>query len=217
MKKINIILADDHRIFRDGIASLLADTDFAEVVGEASNGQELLSLLTEMKPDIAIVDVTMPGMNGIEVTERIVCQHPEVKVLILSMHNSEEFVMNALKAGAMGYLPKDTSREELLDAIRTIADGNEYFGKGIGDQFLKSWLRRSKSEQAVAENNLLTQREIEVLKYAAAGLPNKEIADKLFISIRTVDCHKNHIMQKLKLKNTAELVLFAIRNKLIEP
>jgi DNA-binding NarL/FixJ family response regulator len=217
MKKITLILADDHRIFRDGMASLLADTGFIEVTGEASNGRELLALLAQQSPDVVMVDVTMPEMSGLEVTEQITCRYPGVKVLILSMHNSEEFVMNALKAGAMGYLPKDTSREELLEAIVSVAGGTEYFGKGIGDLFLKNYLRRTRSEQALTDNNLLTQREIEVLKYAAAGLPNKEIAERLFISIRTVDCHKNHIMQKLRLKNTAELVLFAVRHKLIEP
>jgi DNA-binding NarL/FixJ family response regulator len=216
MTKIKIILADDHRIFRDGIKSLLSDNDFINIIGEASSGNELLDMLKSHKPDMVIVDITMPGLSGIEVSKQISSLYPEMKIMILSMHTDEDFVINSIKAGARGYLPKDTSKEELLDAIKIINDDGEYYGKLVSDNFLKSYIKKFKSGQNLKGNEDLTQREIEILKLAASGSSNKEIADKLFISIKTVDAHKNHIMQKLKLKNTAEMVLYAVKNKIIE-
>jgi len=216
MTKINIVLVDDHRIFRDGIKSLLSEVDFIEVVGEASGGEELLQLLSHTRPDIVITDISMKGISGIELTKQVTCLYPEIKVMMLSMHTNEEFIVNSINAGAKGYLSKDTSRDELLDAIKIIHEGGECYGKLISDSFLKNYLKRYKTEHTLIDNKTLTQREIEILKLAALGTTNKEIADKLFISIKTVDCHKNNIMQKLKLKNTAEMILFAIKNKMIE-
>jgi len=216
MTKIKIILADDHRIFRDGIKSLLSDNDFINIIGEASSGNELLDMLKTHKPDVVIVDITMPGLSGIEVSKQISSLYPEIKIMILSMHTDEDFVINSIKAGAHGYLPKDTSKEELLEAIKIIYDGGEYYGKLVSDNFLKNYIKKFKTGQNLKENEDLTQREIEILKLAASGSSNKEIADKLFISTKTVDAHKNHIMQKLKLKNTAEMVLYAVKNKIIE-
>ena len=216
MTKIKIILADDHRIFRDGIKSLLSDNDFINIIGEASSGNELLDMLKTHKPDVVIVDITMPGLSGIEVSKQISLLFPEIKIMILSMHTDEDFVINSIKAGAHGYLPKDTSKEELLEAIKIIYHGGEYYGKLVSDNFLKNYIKKFKAGQSLKENEDLTQREIEILKLAASGSSNKEIADKLFISTKTVDAHKNHIMQKLKLKNTAEMVLYAVKNKIIE-
>lgn len=132
------------------------------------------------------------------------------------MHTNEEFVINSIKAGAKGYLPKDTSKEELLEAIKVLSEGGEYYSKLVSDNLLKGYIKNFKVEQNLMEKQELTQREIEILKLASSGYTNKEIADKLFISTKTVDAHKNHIMQKLKLKNTAELVLYAVKNKIIE-
>jgi DNA-binding NarL/FixJ family response regulator len=216
MNKIKIILTDDHRIFRDGIKSLLSDNDFIDIIGEASSGDELLEMLKKLKPHVIIIDITMKGLSGIEVTRLISDLYPEINILILSMHTNEEFVINSIKAGAKGYLPKDTSKEELLLAVKTIFDGGEYYSKLVSENFLKSYIRKIKVEQNLMENKELTQREMEILKHIASGLSNKEIGEKLFISTKTVDAHKNHIMQKLKLKNTAEVVLYAIKNKIIE-
>jgi DNA-binding NarL/FixJ family response regulator len=216
MTKINIILADDHRIFRDGIKSLLSDIDIINIIGEASSGIELLNMLKTHKPDVVIVDISMPGLSGIEASRQIADLYPEVKIMILSMHTNEEFVINSIKAGAKGYLPKDTSKEELLEAIKTLNEGGEYYSKLVSDNFLKSYIKKIKVENSLMEHEELTQREIEILKLAASGIGNKEIADQLFISMKTVDAHKNHIMQKLKLKNTAEMVLYAVKNKIIE-
>jgi len=216
MTKIKIILADDHRIFRDGIKSLLSDYEFIDIIGEVSSGIELLNILKTLNPDIVIVDITMQGISGIEAAEQISHLYTEIKIMILSMHTNEEFVTNSIKAGAKAYLPKDSSKEELIEAIKTLYEGGEYYSKLVSDNFMKNYFKKYKVEQNLKENDDLTQREIEILKLAANGVSNKEIADKLFISVKTVDAHKNHIMQKLKLKNTAEMVLYAVKNKIIE-
>ena len=216
METIKIVLVDDHRIFRDGLKSLLSEVDFIDVIGEASGGKELLEILKTLKPDLVIVDISMKDMSGIEVSKQIVSNYPDIKIMILSMHTNEEFVINAIKAGVNGYLSKDASKEELLEAIKIIHEGGECYSKMVSDNFLKSYVKKYKAEHSLPENKTLTQREIEILKLAAAGSTNKEIADKLFISIKTVDCHKNNIVQKLKLKNTAEMVLYAVKNKIIE-
>jgi len=216
MTTMNIILADDHRIFRDGLKSLLSENNRINIIGETSSGSELLEMLKTQHPDVVIVDITMKGMSGIEVSRQITSLYPDIKIMILSMHTNEEFVVNSIKAGAKAYLPKDTSKEELLDAINALYEGNEYFSKMVLDNFLKSYIKKVKAEENLVENEELTQREIEILRLAAGGLSNKEISDQLFISIKTVDAHKNHIMQKLKLKNTAAMVIYAIKNKIIE-
>lgn len=216
MKPLSVILADDHRIFRDGIKSLLSELEYISIVGEVSTGEELLEMLKTTFANIVIMDISMPGITGIEATRQLTNRFPEVKTMILSMHTNEEFVINSVKAGAKAYLPKDTGREELLEAIKIVGEGGEYYSKSVSDSFLKNYIKRSKIEQSLSDECELTQREIEILKLAASGISNKDIADKLFISIKTVDAHKNHIMQKLKLKNTAEMVLYAIKKKIIE-
>jgi len=217
VKKIKIILADDHEIFRDGIKSLLSDEENLEVIAEASNGDELLSLLKVNKTNVLILDITMPKTSGIELAKIITEQFPEVNILILSMHKNEDFVVNAMMNGAKGYLPKDTSRKELLEAINTIAQGDEYLGKLISSNILKSYIKKTRfGFEKPVKDEPLTSREKEIIEQVGAGLSNKEIADKLYISVRTVDSHKNHIMSKLKIKSTAELIIYGIKNKIIE-
>lgn len=216
-KKIHIVLADDHQIFRDGIKALLSDIDDFKVVAEASNGDELLRMLETSEPDIIIMDISMPGISGIELTRKISELYPQIAVLILSMHSNEDFVINSVINGAKGYLPKDTGRKELLEAIYAIADGDEYFGKLITSNMMKSFIKKTQKKfLPVDKENQLTSREIEIIQQIGKGLSNKEIADKLFISVRTVDSHKNHMMQKLKLRSTAEIIIYAIKNKIIE-
>jgi len=211
------MLADDHQIFRDGIKSLLSDDLEIEVFAEASNSGELLSMLKVNRPDILILDITIPTISGIELTKIITSEYPEVRILILSMHKNNDYVVNAMINGAKGYLPKDTSRKELLEAIHTIAQGDEYLGKLISASILRSYIKRTHSGfERLDKDEQLTTREIEIIKLVGQGMSNKEIADNLFISIRTVDSHKNHIMNKLKIKSTAELIIYGIKNKIID-
>jgi DNA-binding NarL/FixJ family response regulator len=215
MKPIKLILADDHQLFRDGIKSLLEDIADIQVIGEASNGAELLKMLPSLEPQIVILDITMPDISGIEITKTIQNDYPQISVLILSMHNEEEFIINAIKSGAKGYLPKDIDKTELLQAINTIHEGEEYFSKDISEVFLKNFIRRTKVGLE-GDHPILTTREIEVVKLVSEGYKNQEIAEKLFISVRTVDAHKNNIIKKLKLKSTVDIVKFAIKNNLIK-
>jgi len=218
MEKIKIILVDDHQLVRDGIKALLTGIPDLEIIGEASGAGELFRELENLKPDLLIMDISLPEISGIEITKKIRNEYTGIKVLILSMYNSEEFILNSIKAGARGYLPKNTSRDELLEAIYTINKGEEFFSESISKIMLKSYIKRATNDDQTEDKThaVLTSREIEILKLYVEGLINKEISDKLDISIRTVETHKNHIMRKLGLKSTVELVKFAIRNNIAE-
>lgn len=220
MEKIKLILVDDHRLVRAGIKSLLDDNDRFEILGEAENGDELFALLQKVLPNVLILDISLPGLSGIDLTRKILDTpaYDGVKVLILSMFTQEEFIFNAIQAGARGYLPKNTSKKELLEAIEAVHNGEEYFSQQISGIILKSYIKKAQNQEdeSKKKEDLLSKREIEILKLFAEGVSNQEIADKLFISVRTVESHKNHIMQKLELKNTVDLVKFAIKNKIIE-
>jgi DNA-binding NarL/FixJ family response regulator len=218
MDKIKIILVDDHQLVRDGIKALLSHNDDIMIIGEASDGKELFAMLETLAPDILIMDISLPGMSGIEITKTICIDRPEIKVLILSMYNNDEFIFNSLKAGAKGYLPKTTSRKEMLEAIYAINSGEVFFGESISKIMLKSYVKRATDDEKQEDkpSEQLTAREIEVMKLYVEGMINKEISDKLDISIRTVETHKNHIMRKLGLRSTVEMVKYAIKNKIAE-
>lgn len=218
MEKIKIILVDDHQIVRDGIKSLLAGAKEIDIIGEASEGNELLNLLKTKKPDVLVMDISMPGMSGIELTKAVKEQFPKIEVLILSMYTQEDFVLNAVSAGAKGYLPKNTTRNELINAIASLHKGKQYFNEAISSILLSSYVNtvQKKTNTEETETPTLSAREIEILKLYVEGASNQEIADKLFISIRTVESHKNHMMQKLNIKSIVELVKYAIRNKIVE-
>jgi len=218
MGKIKVILVDDHQIVRDGIKSLLMGCIDIEVVAEAKDGIELFNILKNITPDIILLDISLPGMSGIEVSKRMRVDYPDIKILMLSMYTSEDFIFNALKAGVMGYLPKNTTRDELLQAINSVAANVEYFSKSISDTILKSYVNTAKNGSVVSSDSLdnLTNREREILHYVVEGNNNTSIAKQLYISIRTVETHKSSIMRKLNLGNTVDLIKFAIKNKLIE-
>lgn len=209
---------DDHQLVRDGIKALLMSAEDLTILGEASSGKECFEKIAADQPDILILDISLPDTNGIEITKRISTEYPDMRVLILSMYTNEDFIFNAVKAGARGYLPKNTSREELLEAIHTIYNGEEFFSDVISRIMLKSYVRKAKEDDLIMQGGTvpLTSREIEILKLFAEGFINKEISDRLDISIRTVETHKNHIMKKLELKSTVELIKYAIRNKIVE-
>jgi DNA-binding NarL/FixJ family response regulator len=218
MQTIRIFLVDDHQLVRDGIKALLTGLSDITIIGEANNGKELLEKVETTNPDIILMDISLPDFSGIELTRIFSQKYPAIKVLILSMYTDEDYIFNALKAGAKGYLPKNTSRQELLDAIYALNSGQEYFGSSISKVILKSYVRKATESTKNADDLhlVLSIRELEILKLFAEGCNNKEIGDKLNISIRTVESHKNHIARKLGLKSTVDMIKLAIKNKLVE-
>jgi DNA-binding NarL/FixJ family response regulator len=215
LKSISIILVDDHAIVRDGIKALI-QTDGIEVIGESSSAKEFFSLMKVKQPDIAILDISLPDISGIEITKKLSTDYPAIKVIILSMHLNEDFIFNSVKAGAMAYLPKNSTKQELIEAINKVAAGEEYFSEPVSNIILKSYVRKAKNGHEAHGENTLSKRELEILRLFAEGKSNKDMADLLFISCRTVESHKNHIMQKLGLKSTVELIKFAIKNHIVE-
>lgn len=211
-----VFLVDDHQIVRDGIRSLIEDAPDIVIIGEAENGEQMLSNLETAQPDIILLDISLPGKNGIELTSIIKEKYSYMAVLILSMYNGDDYIFNAVRAGANGYLPKNTSKAELLDAIRQICDGKDYFGEQIHKIIVNSYISMAKDEQTIDKKQQLSVRELEILKLFAEGLSNKQISDKLFISVRTVESHKNHIMLKFGFKSTVEMIKYAIRHKIVE-
>ncbi len=218
MNKIKVALVDDHQIVRDGIKSLLSNQEDIQIVGEAKDAYEFLELVKSKLPDIVLLDISLPKMNGIELTKVIRADYPKIKILILSMYTSEDFIFNALKAGIHGYLPKNTTQDELRLAINDVYAGKEYFSKTISDTILKSYMHSAKYGNTVTDDKLihLTNREREILQYVVEGATNLQIAEKLCISIRTVETHKTTILKKLNLNNVIDLVKFAIKNNLID-
>lgn len=212
---IRIIIADDHQIFVDGLRSLLREQKdiVMEVVAEVGDGMQAIAAVDEHKPDIVIMDVSMPGMNGIVATRRILEAHPNVKVICLSMHQDRMFVLAALRAGAAGYLLKECALEELISAIRRIAAGETYLSPGIAGMVVEA-LRKMEAVEEYGVSEILSLREREVLQLLAEGLSTQEIADRLAISTKTVSTHREHIMNKLDIRSIAGLTKYAVRQGL---
>ena len=205
---IKIALADDHNVVRQGIRALLEGVKDFRVVGEARDGKEMVELVLREKPDVALVDVAMPSLNGVEATRRIVRDLPQVKVLVLSMYTGEEYVREALAAGASGYLVKDSAAEELTEAIRTVARGERFLSPAVAHLTGKGAAGASPLER-------LTTREREVLQLIAEGNSNKEIAARLSLSVKTIEAHRTNLMAKLDIHDTASLTRFAIARGLV--
>lgn len=210
MNTINIVLVDDHVLVRDGIKALLEEEERVVVVDEASNGVEALKVLKNQKPNVLIVDIRMPLMNGIEVVKEVHKNYPDIKTLVLSMHDSEEYVLNAIEAGADGYLLKGASKEEFLKALYTVASGSKYFSGDISAIIINNLTNKTSSSERLTEKLdknpfQLTKREKQILKLVLKGNSNKEIAAKLEVSKRTAEVHRFNLMKKLKVKNLIEL------------
>jgi two-component system response regulator NreC len=212
---VRILLADDHGIVRRGMRSLLDTEPGVEVVGEASNGREALKLIETLKPDMAILDVAMPMLNGIEVTAQAMKAFPELKVIILSMYADESYVVRALTAGARAYLLKEATEEDLLPAVRAVRNGRSFFSPAISSILLADYVRHLKQRGLEDSYDILSDREKEVLQLLAEGKSNKEAASVLNLSLSTVETHRLKLMQKLGLHNTAEIVLYAVRKGII--
>ncbi len=210
---VRVLLADDHLLFRDGLRSLLQRTSGFEVVGEAADGLEVLRLVEKLLPDLVLLDVSMPGMNGVEAARGIAARAPGSRVLVVSMHADRRFVAESLRAGARGYLLKDSAFPEVLRAIRVVLDGHVYLSPAVTDVVAQDFAVHDPPRESSAFG-LLTPREREVLQLISEGLATKEIADRLALSAKTIETHRRQIMDKLCLHSVAELTKYAIREGL---
>jgi two-component system, NarL family, response regulator NreC len=212
---LRVLLADDHSIVRRGMRSLLETEPMVEVVAEASDGLEALRLCEEHHPDLLILDVAMPKLNGIDVAARSQKMQPAPRAIMLSMHLDESYVMRAINAGARGYLLKDATDEDLLPAIRAVAAGKSFFSPAVSGVLAEEYMQRLQQRGLTDSYDLLTDREKEVLQLLAEGRSNKEVATTLDVGLSTVETHRANLMQKLNLHSTAEIVLYAVRKRLI--
>jgi DNA-binding NarL/FixJ family response regulator len=213
--KIRVLIADDHAIVRDGLKVMLGNQPDMEVVGTARNGREAIRLVDEHQTDVAVMDIAMPDLNGIEATQQILSRHPDLKVIVLSIHDAKTNVFRALRAGVQGYLIKETAGLEVVDAIRAVYRGKRYLSQRIADVLIDAWFL---NPGASTEPNLLetlSPREREILQLVAEGHTSQEIAKRLSISPKTVDTYRSRLMQKIQVKDTAGLVKFAIQHGVI--
>jgi len=214
MSKIKVILADDHDIFRDGIRSLLVNEDIADIVGEARNGKEFLRVLDATHPDLVIMDIAMPDMDGYEATKRAIARYPDLKILILSMYGEEEYYLKMIQAGVKGFVLKSSGIGELISAINDIYHDGTYFSNELLRKVIIT-ISNTKQNDAQGEKVQLTEREVEVLNLICKGMTNDEIAESLFLSPNTIKGYRTEILSKTGCKNTASLVMYALKNKFV--
>lgn len=215
MGKIRILIADDHGIVRKGLRLELEQHEEFEVVGEASDGREAVRVAEELGPDIVIMDIAMPNLNGIDAAAQMLKRSAQTRVIILSMHSDESYLTRALTAGVKGYLLKETADLDLFRAVQAVAQGKVFFSPAIANTLLEDYMRQLQQRGLQDSYDLLTDREKEILQLLAEGRSNKEVASTLDLSTYTVETHRTHIMQKLNLHSAADIVLYAVRKKII--
>lgn len=217
-KDIRLLIADDHTIVREGLRRLLAEEEGVQVIGEALDGRDAVTKALDLLPDIVLMDLSMPGLHGLEATRQITKRLPKTRVLILSMHKNEAYVLQALQAGASGYILKDSASEEVVGAIRSVSRGDSYLSPSISRVVIEDYLRLSTPGGSGAKSlyETLTLREREIFQLLAEGLKNQEIAERLHVSVKTVETHRAHIMEKLSLNNIAELVKYSIEIGIVQ-
>jgi len=212
---IRIILAEDHAVMRRGLRLVLEEQKDFQVVGEAGDGREAVALVESLKPDVAVLDITMPNMNGIEAARQISAKQPGVSIVVLSMHSDEGYVLRALKAGARGYLLKESPEADLIHAIRSVSQGKAFFSPAVSRMLVEDYVRQLQDKDIEDSYELLTQRERELLQLIAEGKSNKDVANMLNLSLYTVETHRGNIMEKLNLHSVPELILYAVRKGVI--
>jgi DNA-binding NarL/FixJ family response regulator len=212
--KKGIVIVEDHTLIRDGLKMLISTNSTLEVVGEAEDGLEAIKIINDLKPELVLMDLSMPRMGGIEAIREVKKLSPDTRVLVLTVHRTEEHVLASLKAGADGYLLKESTHSELLDALSHVLSGKQYLAPGVSDTVIKGYLAGKERASVNSRLETLTLREKEILKLIAEGYKNREIANYLCISVRTVETHRNNLMKKLNLHNASALTTFAIGNGL---
>jgi len=215
VKRIRILIADDHGIVRKGLRLQLEQNSAFEVIGEASDGREAVRLAEDLLPDVVIMDIAMPSLNGIQATSQIIRKNPQVGVIVLSMHSDETYLMRTLAAGAKGYLLKESADADIDRAVTSVAHGTPFFSPAIANTLLEDYMRELKQRGLQDSYDLLTEREKEILQLLAEGQSNKDIAVLLNLSTNTVETHRTRLMQKLNLHSSAEIVLYAVRKRII--
>jgi two-component system response regulator NreC len=215
MRKTRILLADDHKLMRSGLKALIEQQPDLAVVGEADDGRQAVALAVSLKPDLLVMDIGMPNLNGIEAAHQITQANPATAIVILSMHSDESYVLRALKAGAKGYLLKDSAESDLIRAVHAVAGGKSFFSPAVSKVLLDDYVRKLQRSGAEDIYDLLTSREREILQLIAEGKSNKDVANLLNLSVYTVETHRSNIMEKLNLRGIPELILYAVRKGII--
>jgi two-component system response regulator NreC len=215
MRKTRILLADDHKLMRSGLKALIEQQPDLAVVGEADDGRQAVALAASLKPDLLVMDIGMPNLNGIEAARQITQANPGTAIVILSMHSDESYVLRALKAGAKGYLLKDSAESDLIRAVHAVAGGKSFFSPAVSKVLLDDYVRKLQRSGAEDAYDLLTAREREILQLIAEGKSNKDVANLLNLSVYTVETHRSNIMEKLNLRGIPELILYAVRKGII--
>jgi two-component system, NarL family, response regulator NreC len=215
MRKTRILLADDHKLMRRGLKALIEQQPDLSIVGEADDGRQAVALTATLKPDLLVMDIGMPNLNGIEAAHQITQANPTTAIVILSMHSDESYVLRALKAGAKGYLLKDSAESDLIRAVHAVAGGKSFFSPAVSKVLLDDYVRKLQRSGAEDAYDLLTPREREILQLIAEGKSNKDVANLLNLSVYTVETHRANIMEKLNLRGIPELILYAVRKGII--
>jgi two-component system response regulator NreC len=212
---IRIVLADDHSVMRSGLRALLQQYPGLQVVGEANDGREALELVESLKPDVAVLDVTMPNLNGIDAARQIVAKQLGTAIIVLSMHSDESYVLRAMKAGVHGYLLKESAEIDLLHAIQAVTQGKAFFSPAVSRMLVEDYVRQLQDKEIEDSYDLLTDRQREILQLIAEGKSNKDVANMLNLSLYTVETHRSNILQKLNLHTVPDLILYAVRKGVI--
>jgi len=215
MRKIRILLADDHKLMRSGLKALIEQQSDLTVVGEADDGRQAVALAASLKPDLLVMDIGMPNLNGIEAALQITQAHPETAIVMLSMHSDESYVLRALKSGAKGYLLKDSAESDLIRAVHAVAGGKSFFSPAVSKVLLDDYVRKLRRSGTEDAYDLLTPREREILQLVAEGKSNKDVANLLNLSVYTIETHRSNLMEKLNLRGVPELILYAVRKGII--